>query len=82
MQKLMHSGNNWFRMHLLESNARISTATTPHPSHLHGLGAWQPLSVPVIPHLATLDICMHPVASETNTKDHLIGRHVNTNSNA
>jgi hypothetical protein len=45
MQTLMHSGNNWFRMHLLESKGRISTATTPHPSYLHGIGAWQLLSV-------------------------------------
>jgi len=42
-QKLMLSGNNWFRMHPLESQGRISTAITPHPSHLHEIGAWQPL---------------------------------------
>jgi hypothetical protein len=63
MQKLMHSGNNWFRMHLLESQGRISTVITPHSSYLHGLGAWPlySLTLPAIPHSATSDtvICMH-----------------------
>ena len=53
----------------------------PHSSHLHALGAWQVhvLTLP-LPHLATTDICMHLIASETSAQDHLIESHVNTSS--
>ena len=75
----MHPGYKWFRMHLLESQGRISTAITPHPSYLHGPGAWHLYLLTLVCHLATGDtvICMHPVASETPHREH-----ANTSSNA